>query len=276
MGGRLLFKQGLYSNQACMQCRNPIYRVCTFYTYHVRGLYMSEGKKKLPILTYTWSIFENINLSGMVFTLEASGMSFRSAPGSFSWWCKYNAKKIGDLSKKGKSSNLLPSEAFLRFETLCRGVNQFEDGRLPSWLQFFRPSRSTWIGRHEAGRLPSWLQFLRPWTWSEESIHPPSHNEKYQGVKQTLALLSESFENEMIRRCDGAPTWLCLHLKKVVFVGLVAVFRGVNVYTNGHAWHHISRQIDLRYTLGLSEQFERDHSISHIHDIVDVHSLAQA
>ena len=57
------------------------------------GAYMSEGKKKLPILPYTWSIFENVNLSGMVSTLEASDMSFRSAPSSFSWCCKHNAKK---------------------------------------------------------------------------------------------------------------------------------------------------------------------------------------
>ena len=64
-----------------MQCRNPINRVCTFYTYHMCGAYMSEGKKKLPILTYTWSVFENVNLSGMVFTLESSDMSFLSAPG---------------------------------------------------------------------------------------------------------------------------------------------------------------------------------------------------
>ena len=87
---RLLIK--FYSNQAYMQCRNPINRVCTFYTYHMCGAYMSEGKKKLPILTYIWSIFENINLSGMVFTLESSDMSFLSAPGSYSWCCKHNAK----------------------------------------------------------------------------------------------------------------------------------------------------------------------------------------
>ena len=79
-----------------MQCRNPINRVCTFYTYHVCGAYMSEGKNKLPILSYTGSIFENVNLSGMVFTLESSDMSFLSAPGSYSWCCKHNAKK-GDL-----------------------------------------------------------------------------------------------------------------------------------------------------------------------------------
>ena len=76
-----------------MQCRNRINRVRTFYTYHMCGAYMSEDKKKLPIFTHTWSIFENVNLSGMVFTLESSDMSFLSAPGSYSWCCKHNAKK---------------------------------------------------------------------------------------------------------------------------------------------------------------------------------------
>ena len=129
MGGRLLFKPGFYSSQASIQTR----LICnagipsTGYVHFTRimcGAYMSEGKKKLPILTHTWSIYENFNLSGMVFTLESSGMSFLSAPGSYSWCCKHNAKKIGDLSKKGKNSNLLPSAVFLRFETLCRGANR--------------------------------------------------------------------------------------------------------------------------------------------------------
>ena len=34
--------------------------------------------------------------------------------------------------------------------------------------------------------------------------------------------------------------------------------------------------VDLRYTLGLAEQFERDRSIFHIYDIVDIHAVAQA
>ena len=74
-----------------MHCRNPINRVCTFYTYHVCGAYMSEGKKKLPILYLV--NFENFGFSGMVFTLKSSDMSFLSAPGSYSWSCKHNAKK---------------------------------------------------------------------------------------------------------------------------------------------------------------------------------------
>ena len=120
MGGRFLFKPGFYSNQACMQCRNPINRVCTFYTYHMCSAYMREGKKKLPILTYTWSIFENVNLSGMVFPLESSDMSFLSAPGSYSWCCKHNAQKIGDLSKKEEKALIcFPQQ---RFSNLKRSV----------------------------------------------------------------------------------------------------------------------------------------------------------
>ena len=40
--------------------------------------------------------------------------------------------------------------------------------------------------------------------------------------------------------------------------------------------HDSTTRVDLRYTLGLSEQFERDRSMSRIHDIVDVYALVWA
>ena len=48
----------------------------------------------------------------------------------------------------------------------------------------------------------------------------------------------------------------------VVFVDhlAVAVFRGVNVCTRGHAREEGTSHVELRHTLGLSEQFERDRS----------------
>ena len=46
------------------------------------------------------------------------------------------------------------------------------------------------------------------------------------------------------------------------------------MWTRSHALQ--SSNIDLWYTLGLWEQFERDRCISHIHDIIDVQALALA
>ena len=74
--------------------------------------YMSEGKKKLPILTCTWSIFENVKLSGMVFTLESSDMSFLSAPGSYSWCCNHSAKNMRFVKNKEKALICFPQHHF--------------------------------------------------------------------------------------------------------------------------------------------------------------------
>ena len=41
-----------------------------------------------------------------------------------------------------------------------RGHGLFGDCWLHNWLQFFRPSRLTWIAKREAVRLPTRLQFI--------------------------------------------------------------------------------------------------------------------
>ena len=76
---------------------------------------------------YTWSVFENVNLSGMAFTLESSDTSFLSAPGSYSWCCRHNAKKqaTGETpvaSWRNGSSQKLNQVQLLRQHALRHGT----------------------------------------------------------------------------------------------------------------------------------------------------------
>ena len=147
------------------------------------------------------------------------------------------------------------------------GHGLFGDGRLPNWLQFLRPSWLTWIAKREAVRLPSRLQFIdrlgRPGLRNAKLFGFPSgcsFLDREHDLRKILIIRHQihSTKNfwewnsnwllasliEMIRRWDGAAcmivfTWTVMI---VVFVDLVAVFRGVNFGTRGHAWRYVSRR----------------------------------
>ena len=68
-----------------------------------------RARKRFPSLDLYLVNFKNFGLSRMVFTLKSSDMSFLSAPGSHSWYCKHSAKNRWFFKKREK----------LRFVSLC-------------------------------------------------------------------------------------------------------------------------------------------------------------